>query len=85
MRKKILFALLLVFVVCLSLTLFSACDNDNKINSSGAGGSISDASGNSGSVTVCSINFIADGAVYAKIYRNECDYRTCFKTNARIQ
>ena len=67
MRKKILFALLLVFVVCLSLTLFSACDNDNKINSSGAGGSISDASGNSGSVTVCSINFIADGAVYAKI------------------
>ena len=67
MRKKILFALLLVFVVCLSLTLFSACDNDNKINSSGAGGSISDASGNSGSVTVYSINFIADGAVYAKI------------------
>ena len=66
MKKKILFALLLVFVVCLSLTLFSACDNDNKINSSGAGGSISDASGNSGSVTVCSINFIADGAVYAK-------------------
>ncbi len=67
MRKKILFVLLLVFVVCLSLTLFSACDNDNKINSSGAGGSISDASGNSGSVTVYSINFIADGAVYAKI------------------
>ena len=67
MRKKILFVLLLVFVVCLSLTLFSACDNDNKINSSGAGGSISDASGSSGSVTVYSINFIADGAVYAKI------------------
>ena len=67
MRKKILFVLLLVFVVCLSLTLFSACDNDNKIDSSGAGGSISDASGNSGSVTVYSINFIADGAVYAKI------------------
>lgn len=67
MRKKILFALLLVFVVCLSLTLFSACDNDNKIDSSGAGGSISDTSGNSGSVTVYSINFIADGAVYAKI------------------
>ena len=57
MRKKILFALLTVFVVCLSLTLFSACDNDNKI----------DSSGNSGSVTVYSINFIADGAVYAKI------------------
>ena len=67
MRKKFLFALLTVFVVCLSLTLFSACDNDNKINSSGAGGSISDASGNSGSGTVYSINFIADGAVYAKI------------------
>ena len=67
MKKKILFALLLVFVVCLSLTLFSACDNDNKINSSGAGGSISDASGNSGSGTVYSINLIADGAVYAKI------------------
>ena len=52
MRKKILFALLTVFVVCLSLTLFSACDNDNKIDSSGAGGSISDASGNSGSGTL---------------------------------
>ena len=67
MKKKFLFVLLLVFVVCLSLTLFSACDNGNKIDSSGAGGSISDASGNSGSVTVYSINFIADGAVYAKI------------------
>ena len=67
MKKKFLFVLLLVYVVCLSLTLFSACDNGNKIDSSGAGGSISDASGNSGSVTVYSINFIADGAVYAKI------------------
>ena len=67
MKKKFLFVLLLVFVVCLSLTLFSACDNGNKIDSSGAAGSISDASGNSGSVTVYSINFIADGAVYAKI------------------
>lgn len=67
MKKKFLFVLLIVFVVCLSLTLFSACDNGNKSDSSGAGGSISDASGSSGSVTVYSINFIADGAVYAKI------------------
>ncbi|HBK02761.1 MAG TPA: hypothetical protein DDY77_07020, partial [Clostridiales bacterium] len=93
MKKKILFVLLLVFVACLSLTLFSACDNDNKLDSSGAGGSISDASGNSGSatdesdnssgvsgdsggatdsssdsgVTAYSINFVADGTVYAKI------------------
>ena len=67
MKKKFLFVLLLVFVICLSLTLFSACDKGNKSDSSGAGGSISNASGSSGSVTVYSINFIADGAVYAKI------------------
>ena len=67
MKKKFLFVLLIVFVVCLSLTLFSACDNGNKIDSSGAGGSISDASGNSSGTTAYSINFVADGSIYAKI------------------
>ena len=56
MRSKFLSILVVLFVVCMSLTLFSACNNDNKPDSSGAGSSISDSSGNGGGTTNSSGN-----------------------------
>ena len=56
MKSKFLSILVVLFVVCMSLTLFSACNNDNKPDSSGAGSSISDSSDNGGGTTDSSGN-----------------------------
>ena len=66
MKSKFLSILVILFVVCMSLTLFSACDNGNKTDSSGNSGGVTDSTGSSG-VTVYSVNLIVDGSVYAKI------------------